>query len=64
MRHYVTVRDPATGEFFRQLSHVTREEKGKTVVEFEDDVVTAIEQSENHGDGAVRVIVPPVIFRW
>ena len=34
--HYTYVRDPSTGRVFRQLSHVTKEEKGKTVVEFTD----------------------------
>lgn len=62
--HYNYVRDPRTGRVFRQLSHVTREEKGKTIIEFEDEVVTAIEQSENRGGGAVKIVVPPVVFVW
>jgi hypothetical protein len=65
VKHYVTVRDPLTGGWLRRLSHVTQEEKGKTRVEFADDVVTAIEQSENRqGGGNVRIIVPPVEFGW
>ena len=40
---YTYVRDPLTGKVFRQLSHVIREEVGKIKVEFENDVVTAIE---------------------
>jgi hypothetical protein len=65
VRHYTTVRDPYTGRIYRKLSHVTREEKGKIVVEFEDDVVSAIERSENReGVGKVRIIVPPVVFGW
>ena len=65
VRHYTYVRDPATGRTFRQFSHVTQEEKGKTVIEFEDDVVTAIEQTEtDDGAGRVRIVVPPVVFAW
>lgn len=64
IKHYSYVRDPLSGNVFRQLSHVTREEKGKTRIEFEDDVVTAIEQSEDRGGGGVRIVVPPVFFVW
>lgn len=64
VNHYRYVSDPVTGQVFRQLSHVTREEKGRTVVEFEDDIVTAIEESENNDGARVRIIVPPVVFRW
>ncbi|MGB1130175.1 MAG: hypothetical protein ACPG4K_08990, partial [Haloferula sp.] len=62
--HYNYVRDPLTGKVFRQLSHVTREERGKIVVEFENEVVTAIEETENDNDGGVKIIVPPIIFGW
>ena len=64
VKHYITRINPLTGHAYRQLSHVTREEKEKIAVEFENDVVTAIEQSEDHGGGNVRIIVPPVIFGW
>ena len=60
--HYTYVRDPASGRVFRQLSHVTKEERGKTVVEFSDDVVTAIEETENREGGQVKIVVPPVLF--
>jgi len=63
-KHYVSVPDPLTGVIYRRLSHVTQVEKGKTVVEFEDDVVTAIEESKNRGRGTVRIVVPPVVFGW
>jgi ABC-type sulfate transport system substrate-binding protein len=43
---------------------VTQEEKGKTVIEFEDEVVTAIEESEDRKGGNVRIVVPPVVFGW
>jgi hypothetical protein len=64
VKHYITRVDPSTGIAYRQLSHVTREEKSKVVVEFENDVVTAVEESEDNQGGNVRVIVPPLIFRW
>jgi hypothetical protein len=62
--HYNYVRDPVSGNVFRQLSHVTREEKGKTVVEFDNGVVSALEESEQRGGAAVKIIVPPVILAW
>lgn len=62
--HYTTVRDPVSGQIYRQLSHVTQEEKGKTVVEFENGVVTSLEESEQRTGSKVRIVVPPVIFGW
>ena len=64
VKNYVTRVDPATGLVYRQLSSITREEKGKTVVEFKDGLVTALEESENRGAGNVRIIVPPVVYHW
>ncbi|MBX3741827.1 MAG: hypothetical protein KF712_12595 [Akkermansiaceae bacterium] len=64
VKHYVTRIDPVTGGVFRQLSHVTQEEKSKTAVEFENGLVTAVTESENRQGGNVRIIVPPLIFRW
>jgi hypothetical protein len=64
VKHYLTRIDPASGQAFRQLSHVTREETGKTVVEFEDGLVTAIQETEDEGPGNVRIIVPPLVFGW
>ena len=61
--HYQTVRD-LTGRVFREYSHTTREEIGKIVIEFENEVVTAIEESENNGDGKVKIVTPPLIFAW
>ncbi|MEC8941351.1 MAG: hypothetical protein VYC95_01365, partial [Verrucomicrobiota bacterium] len=62
--HYQTVRDSLTGRVFRQYSHTTREEIGKVLVEFENEVVTAIEESENNGGGKVKIVTPPLIFGW
>lgn len=65
IRHYTYVRDPVTGRTFRQFSHTTQEERGKTVIEFENDVVTAIEQTEtDDGAGKVKIVIPPVVFAW
>jgi hypothetical protein len=62
--HFNYVRDPISGQVFKQLSHVSKEEKGKTVIEFENDVVTSVEESEQKSDSGVKIIVPPVIFAW
>lgn len=65
VKHYNYFRDPHSGQTYRKFSHVTREEKGKTVVEFEDGVVTAIEESETlDRPGQVKIVVPPVVFDW
>ncbi|MBK1883316.1 hypothetical protein JIN85_12890 [Luteolibacter pohnpeiensis] len=64
VKHYVTRIDPYSGAVYRQFSHITREEKSKTAVEFENNVVTAIERMEDEKGANVRIIVPPVIFRW
>lgn len=65
VKHYVTRIDPVSGSAYRQFSHMTQEEKSRTSVEFEDDVVTAVEQSEDRRRGSnVRIIVPPLVFGW
>lgn len=64
VKNYVNRIDPASGQVYRQLASITREEKGKTVVEFMDGLVTALEENENRGPGNVRIIVPPLVFRW
>ena len=64
VKNYATEIDRATGQTYRRLVSVTRVEKGKTGVEFENDVVTAVEESEDHQGGNVRIIVPPLFFRW
>ncbi|MDE0835086.1 MAG: hypothetical protein OSA84_01885 [Akkermansiaceae bacterium] len=63
VKNYITRIDPATGQTYRQLASITREETGKTVVEFKDGLVTALEENENRGPGNVRIIVPPLLFR-
>lgn len=65
IKHYTTRRDPRTGMVYRTLAGVTQNETSKTVVEFENSVVTAIEESENHsGTGSTRLVVPPLVWRW
>jgi hypothetical protein len=64
VQHYSYRRDPVSGQVFRQLSHVTQEEKGKTVVEFENGVVSSLEESEQRRGAPVKIIVPPVVFVW
>eukprot|EP00903_Cladosiphon_okamuranus_P004194 g4192.t1 len=64
VKHYVTRVDQVTGQVFRQFSHITREEKGKTTVEFKDGAVTAIQESEDRSGGNVKIVVPPIIYRW
>jgi len=62
--HFNYVRDPLSGQVFRTLSHVTKEEKNKTVIEFKNGVVSALEESEQRHTSPVKIIVPPVIFAW
>ena len=64
IKNYATEIDRTTGQTYRRLVSVTRVEKGKTGVEFENDAVTAVEESEDRQGGNVRIIVPPLFFRW
>ena len=65
VKNYANVRDPLTGLIFRQLISVTQVEKGKTAVEFENGLVSAVEESEDRQRGAnTRIIVPPLVFGW
>jgi hypothetical protein len=64
IKHDVNRIDPVTGSVFRQLSHVIQVEKSKTAVEFENNVVTEVEESEDRQGGNVRIVVPPVLFHW
>ena len=64
VKHYVTRIDPVSGQAFRQLSHVTREETGKTMVEFEDGLVSALQEDVDNGPGNVQIIIPPLVFGW
>lgn len=61
-KHYRYVTDPRTGSVYKQLSHVTTEEKSNITVEFESNTVTAITSKEDKGPGKINIIVPPIIF--
>ncbi|MGJ8658005.1 MAG: hypothetical protein ACSHX6_16275 [Akkermansiaceae bacterium] len=63
-KHYRYVTDARTGNVYKQLSHITTEEKSNITVEFESDVVTAITSKEDNGPGKVNIVVPPIIFRY
>lgn len=63
-KHYRTVVDRSTGRTYRQLSHVTTEEKKRTSIEFEDNVVSSVTRKKNNGRGKVRIIPAPVIWGW
>jgi hypothetical protein len=64
IKHYVTRIDPVSGAAYRQYSHTTQIEKSRTAVEFENNVVSAVEESEDNQGGNVRIVVPPLIFGW
>jgi len=63
-KHYRYVTDPRTKQVYRQLSHVTTEEKSNITVEFESNIVTAITAKEDNGPGKINIIVPPIIFEF
>jgi len=62
VKHFDSVVDRFTGSVFRRFSHSTQEEKSKTIVEFEDDVVSAIEESESESGGEVKIVRRPIIW--
>ena len=62
--HFNTVRDPSTGQIFRQLTHTTNEEKSKIVVEFENGFASSIEIIKNNGPGNPTTVGAPIIFAW
>ena len=53
-----------TGQVYRQLSHVTVEERSRTTVKFKDNVVTSLTRKKNNGPGKIRIVPAPVIFHW
>ncbi len=64
VKNYITEVDRNTGTAYRRLVSVTRVEAGKTAVEFTDDLVSAIEERKSNDGGDVKIIVPPLVFRW
>lgn len=63
-KHYRLVIHPHTGQTFRQLSHVTTEEKSRTTVGFKNNVVATISRKENNGAGKVNVVPIPVHYTY
>lgn len=63
-KQYADRIDPTTGMVYRQLVSVTQIEKEKTVVEFENGFVTAVEESKSRKTGAVRIILPQLVCPW
>lgn len=64
VKHYEPVVDAYTGAVFRRYTHTTQEETSKVVVEFEDGIASAIEESEQENGGDVKVVVRPVVWIW
>lgn len=65
VKNYATVRDFRTGMVYRRLVDVTREIKESTLVDFQNGLVSAIEESKNLKRGSdVRIIVPPITIGW
>lgn len=65
IKHYITRVDPYTGRAYRQLSHIEQVERERTNVEFTDDIVTAIEESEDRRRrGSTRILAPPLVIGW
>lgn len=60
--HFQPFIDPFSGGLFQRFTHTTLEEKSKIIVEFENDVASAIEESESESGGAVRVVSRPLFF--
>ncbi|MFK7910952.1 MAG: hypothetical protein AB8F34_10195 [Akkermansiaceae bacterium] len=63
-KHYRLITDPHTGNVYRQLSHVTTEERSRTTVKFKDNLVISVTRKKNNGPGKIRIVPAPVIFHW
>jgi hypothetical protein len=61
VKHYITRVDPTTRTPYRQLSHITQEEKSRINVDFENQIATAIEESKDHSKKSPRILLPPWI---
>ncbi|MFT3991164.1 MAG: hypothetical protein QM680_07115 [Luteolibacter sp.] len=64
IKHYTNQIDPRSGQVYRVLAYITREEKGKTAVEFENNLVKAIEQSEDRRSGSQTIVLPRLAWGW
>ncbi|MGJ8678272.1 MAG: hypothetical protein ACSHX0_12190 [Akkermansiaceae bacterium] len=63
-KHFNYVTDSKTGHQYRQLSHVTIEEKSRTTLNFEENVINSITKKKTNGRGKVRIISTPIIFNF
>lgn len=61
VKHYITRIDPSTGTPYRQLTHITQEEKSRINVDFENQITTAIEETKDHSKKNPRIILPPLV---
>jgi outer membrane protein assembly factor BamE (lipoprotein component of BamABCDE complex) len=61
---FALVRDPVSGQLFRQVVGTTREVKSKTAVDFQGGVVSALEESEQKHGSPGKIIVPPIVLGW
>ncbi len=64
VKNYVTRIDPRSGQTFRQVASITKEEKSKLRVEFTDETVTAVQSSETSDRGGVTILTPPLQLGW
>ena len=62
VKHYRYIQDPLTGRLFRQLSHITTNEKSNTSINFENDIVTTIVSKDDNSGSRIRTIAPPIFF--
>ena len=63
-KHYANYRDPSTGAVYRSLSHTTKEEVSNTKVEFENGIVSSVEESQDKGKSRRRIVVTPMVVFW
>lgn len=61
-KNYIAVRDPKTGELYRQLVSITQVETEKRIVEFNDNLVSSIENITDKGRSNAQIVIPPIIF--
>jgi len=63
VKHYNTLRNPHTGATYRQYSHTTQEIKHQVAVEFENNIVTAVESSTAK-NSRPRIVTSPFLYLW
>jgi hypothetical protein len=65
IKHYTTRVDPVSGRAYRVLSQIEQIEKERTNIEYENDIVTAIEESEDRRRRRnLPTLVPPFLPGW